>query len=168
VTSAVTTLGAERNLLDPSPESCRLIELKSPILTNEQLEKLRNVKVPGFRAVTLPILFDPLGGGAALKKAMDELCAAADKAAKDGVNLVILSDRGVSPAKAPIPALLAVAGLHHDMIRRGTRMKVGLVLESGEPREVHHYALLIGYGVGARQPLFGLRDPGRHDPGRHA
>ncbi len=152
VTSAVTTLGAERNLLDPSPESCRLIELKSPILTNEQLEKLRNVKVPGFRAVTLPILFDPLGGGAALKKAMDELCAAADKAAKDGVNLVILSDRGVSPAKAPIPALLAVAGLHHDMIRRGTRMKVGLVLESGEPREVHHYALLIGYGVGAVNP----------------
>ncbi|MBK7208173.1 MAG: glutamate synthase large subunit [Elusimicrobia bacterium] len=152
VTSAVTTLGAERNLLDPSPESCRLIELKSPILTNEQLEKLRNVKVPGFRAVTLPILFDPLGGGAALKKAMDDLCATADKAAKDGVNLLILSDRGVSQTKAPIPALLAVAGLHHDMIRRGTRMKVGLVLESGEPREVHHYALLIGYGVGAVNP----------------
>jgi len=152
VTSAVTTLGAERNLLDPSPESCRLIELKSPILTNEQLEKLRNVKVPGFRAVTLPILFDPTTGGEGLKKAMDDLFAAADKAAKDGVNLLILSDRGVSPTRAPIPALLAVAGLHHDMIRRGTRMKVGLVLETGEPREVHHYALLIGYGVGAVNP----------------
>ena len=152
VTSATTLLGTEHNLLAPSPESAKLIELKSPILTNDQLEKLRSIKQPGFKAVTLPIHFDPAGGAAALEKALDALFAAADAAVRDGANLIILSDRGVSPTRAPIPALLAVAGLHHDMIRKGTRMKVGLLLESGEPREVHHFATLLGYGAGAINP----------------
>jgi glutamate synthase domain-containing protein 2/glutamate synthase domain-containing protein 1/glutamate synthase domain-containing protein 3 len=152
VTSASTAIGGERNILQPTAESCRLIELKSPILTNEQLEKLRQVTEPGFRSLTLPLLFDPALGGEGLRLAMEELCAAADRAVVGGVNILILSDRGVGEKKAPIPALLAVAGLHHDMIRKGTRMKVGLVLESGEPRETHHFAVLLGYGVGAINP----------------
>jgi glutamate synthase (ferredoxin) len=152
VTSGETTIGSEGNLLKPTPESCRMIELHSPILTNEELEKLRRVTRAGFKSVTLPIFFDANSGGKGLEKALDALFAAADKAIEDGANILILSDKGVNKAKAPIPALLASAGLHHHLIRRGTRTKVGLVLESGEPREVHHFALLIGYGVAAVNP----------------
>ena len=152
VTSAETTIGAERNLLKPVPESCQLIELKSPVLTNEELAKLRHIKHPDFKSVTLPILYPSKSGGAGLEKALDELFAKADAAIKDGCNLLIMSDRDIASANAPIPALLAVAGLHHHLIRAGTRTRVGLVLESGEPREVHHFSLLIGYGCGAINP----------------
>jgi glutamate synthase (ferredoxin) len=152
ITSAETTIGSERNLLDPQPESCNLIELKSPILTNEELAKLQQINQPGFKSITLPILFNVAEGEAALVKALDEICAKASEAIKAGSNIIILSDRGVSKDLAPIPALLAVSGLHHHLIREGTRTRVGLVLESGEPREVHHFALLIGYGVGAINP----------------
>ncbi len=152
VTSAETTIGSERNLLKPEPESCHVIELKSPILTNEEFAKLKHINQPGFKSITLPILFDAKTGEAGLAKAMDELCASASQAIKEGVNILILSDRGVNKDKAPIPSLLAVAGLHHHLIREGTRTRVGLVLESGEPREVHHFSLLIGYGCGAINP----------------
>ena len=102
--------------------------------------------------MTLPILFKAADGAKGLEAALEKLFAAADKAIKDGANILILSDRGVSPELAPIPALLAMAGLHHHLIRSGTRGKIGLVLESGEPREVHHFALLIGYGCSAINP----------------
>ena len=152
ITSAGAMLGPERNLLRPEPESCRQIKLPAPILTNEELEKLRHIDSPHFTAATLPILFDPAGGGAGLAAALDALCARADAAIATGVNILILSDRGVDRAHAPIPALLALSGLHHHLIRAGTRTRIGLVLESGEPREVHHFALLIGYGAGAINP----------------
>jgi glutamate synthase (ferredoxin) len=152
ITSTETTIGSERNLLEPVPESCHLIELKTPILTNEELAKLRHVAQGEFKSITLPILFDPREGGLGLGRAMDALYAKADRALSEGVNILILSDRGVDAENAPIPALLAVSGLHHHLIRAGTRTRVGLVLESGEPREVHHYALLIGYGAGAVNP----------------
>ena len=156
VTSAETTIGSERNLLKPEPESCHLIELKSPILTNEELAKLRHIAQGEFKSVTLPILFSPKGNheeaARALEAAMDALCAAASKAIAEGANLLILSDRGVDKEHAPIPSLLAVAGLHHHLIREGTRTRAGIVLESGEPRQVHHYALLLGYGCGAINP----------------
>ncbi|HWP93601.1 MAG TPA: glutamate synthase large subunit [Thermodesulfobacteriota bacterium] len=152
ITATETTIGPERNLLVPEPESCRQIKLKTPILTNEELEKLRHVNIPGFRSVTLPILFKVSEGGRGLEKAMDELYSQADRAISEGANILILSDKGVDRESAPIPALLAVSGLHHHLIREGTRTKVGLVLESGEPREVHHFSLLIGYGVGAINP----------------
>jgi glutamate synthase (ferredoxin) len=152
VTSAQTTIGAEGNLLDPRPESCHLIELKTPILTNAELAKLKQVNEQGFAATTLPMLFDPKTGEAGLAQAMTELCAMADRAITSGSNLLILSDRGMSQTQAAIPALLAVAGLHHHLIRVGTRTQVGLVLESGEPREVHHFSLLVGYGCGAINP----------------
>jgi glutamate synthase (ferredoxin) len=152
ITSTETMVGARSGLLNPTPESCSLIKLKHPILTNEELEKLRYVDGNAFRCDTLPILFEVNGGAKALEAAMEKLFSGADKAIAGGVNILILSDRGISPELAPIPALLAVSSLHHHLIRKGTRGKVGLVLESGEPREVHHFALLIGYGCSAINP----------------
>jgi glutamate synthase (ferredoxin) len=152
ITSAETTIGAERNLLKPEPESCHLIELKTPILSDAELAKLKHINEGGFKSVTLSTLFDPKSGVSGLEAAITEICTKADQAIADGVNILILSDRGVDAANAPIPALLAVSGLHHHLIRTGTRTRVGLVLESGEPREVHHFALLIGYGCGAINP----------------
>jgi len=156
ITSAETTIGSERNLLKPEPESCHLIELKSPVLTNEELAKLKHIAQGEFKSITLPILFSPKGNheeaARALEAAMDDLCAKASKAIAEGVNILILTDRGVDKDHAPIPSLLAVAGLHHHLIREGTRTRAGIVLESGEPRQVHHYALLLGYGCGAINP----------------
>jgi len=152
VTSTITTLGSEGNLLEPTPQSCRQIQLTSPVITNEELEKLRALDRPGFKSITLPILYNVAGGGPALEKALNELFKAADKAIADGVNILIISDRGISEDKAAIPALLAMSGLHHHLVANGTRTQVGLVLESGEPREVHHFALLTGYGAGAVNP----------------
>ncbi len=152
IMSTETAIGSERNLLEPKPEHARLIELKSPILTNEEFAKLKHVNMPGFKSITLPTLFRMAEGPAGLEKAMDALCAKVSQAIREDYNVVVLSDRGVSPEWAPIPSLLAVAGVHHHLIREGTRTRVGLVLESGEPREVHHYCLLIGYGCGAINP----------------
>ncbi|HZM03104.1 MAG TPA: glutamate synthase central domain-containing protein, partial [Candidatus Saccharimonadales bacterium] len=152
VTSAETTIGSERNLLKPKPMSCNLIELKSPILTNEEFGRLKYINQAGFKSVTMPILFKAGSGEAGLEKAMEDLCGRATTAVEAGANILILSDRGVDQEMAPIPALLAVAGVHHHLIREGTRTRVGLVLESGEPREVHHFSLLIGYGAGAINP----------------
>jgi glutamate synthase (NADPH) large chain len=154
-----TTIGPERNLLEPTPLSAHQIKLATPILTNEELEKLRYLGTPkgragawAFKGTTIPILFPPEAGGLGMEKAMDGVCRSASEAIRAGHNIIVLSDRGVDPENAPIPALLAVAGVHHHLIREGTRTQVGLVLESGEPREVHHFALLIGYGAGAVNP----------------
>jgi len=152
VTSSAMTIGTERNMLDPKPANCNLIALGSPILTNDDLAKLRQVDRPGFQSVTLPILFPAAGGAEELVAALDALCAQADAAIAAGQNILILSDRGLDHDHAAIPALLACAGLHHHLIRQGTRTQIGLVLESGEPREVHHFALLVGYGVAAINP----------------
>jgi glutamate synthase (ferredoxin) len=152
ITSPETTIGAERNLLKPEPESCHLIELKTPILTNAELAKLKHVQEGGFRSITLPIVFDPEAGVSGLESALNNIFAQADQAIASGVSLLILSDRSIDKTYAAIPALLAVSGLHHHLIRAGTRTRVGLILESGEPREVHHFATLIGYGCGAINP----------------
>ena len=148
VTATDIMIGTEQNLLEPRPENCRQIKLKAPVLSNAELEKLRNLNRLYFRTVTLPILFDPAEDGAGLEQAMAALYARVDAIiANDEANIVILSDRGIDPDHAPIPALLAVSGLHHHLIRNGTRTHIGLVVESGEPREVHHFAMLIGYGA---------------------
>ncbi len=152
ITSPETTIGSERNLLKPEPESCHLIELKTPVLTNEELAKLKAINHGDFKSITLPILFDPKLGVAGLEARMDAIYAEVDAAIEDDTSVIILSDRTLNADNAPIPALLAVAGLHHHLIRKGTRTRVGLVLESGEPREVHHFAVLIGYGCGAINP----------------
>ena len=152
ITSTTLTIGSEGNLVNPGPQSCRQLRLPEPILKNADLEKLRAIDLPGIKSITLPILFNPNEGKAGLERALDELCKAADAAIVSGVTILILSDKGVDRGHAPIPALLATAGLHHHLIRAGTRTRVGLVLESGEPREVHHFCLLLGYGAQAINP----------------
>ncbi|MNM01090.1 Ferredoxin-dependent glutamate synthase 1 [compost metagenome] len=152
ITSTMTTIGPERNLLKPEPESCRQIALHTPILSNEEFAKIRHVRRAGFKAMTIPILFPADLGAEGLGKALDNLSEAADRVIDKGHNILILSDRGVDRENAAIPALLAVSSLHHHLIRQGTRTKVTILLESGEPREVHHYALLLGYGVSAVNP----------------
>ena len=152
ITSTTLTLGSEGNLIDPKPESCRQLRLSIPILKNSEMKKLRRIDLPGLKSVTLSILFNPNKGKAGLEKALDDLFRAADEAIAGGATILILSDKGVDRTHAPIPALLASSGLHHHLIRSGTRTRVGLVLESGEPREVHHFCLLLGYGVQAINP----------------
>ncbi|MEC7867061.1 MAG: glutamate synthase large subunit, partial [Candidatus Poribacteria bacterium] len=151
ITSSETTIGPERNLLDPQPESCRQIKLQTPILSDEELEQLRQIDQPGFSSITLPILFARTDEDG-LEKALEDLFLAADQAIEDGHNILILSDRGLDKDHVPIPALLAASGLHHHLIREGARTKVGIALESGESREVHHFCLLVGYGVQAINP----------------
>jgi glutamate synthase (ferredoxin) len=155
IMSMETTIGAEANLLEPAPGSARQIKLKTPILRNDELDKLRQIEgLTGgrFKSVTLPMLYRIDGGVAGLERALRALCKHASTAIATGHEFIILSDRAIDRDHAPIPALLAVAAVHHHLIREGTRTKVGLILESGEPREVHHYALLIGYGAGAVNP----------------
>ena len=152
VTSMASTIGPERNLLKPEPASCRQIGIASPILDNDQIAKLRHVQIAGFRSVTLQMLYRPEEGGAGLAAALDQLCLQASEAVKAGNNILILSDRGVSRELAPIPSLLATAGVHHHLVREGARTRCALVVESGDAREVHHAALLIGYGAGAVNP----------------
>ena len=155
IMSMETTIGREYNLLNPTPQSCRQIKLHSPILFNDELDKLRQLEGTTrgrFKSITLPTLFNPREGAAGLAREMTALCRQASTAIATGTEYIILSDRAIDRHHAPIPALLAVAGVHHHLIREGTRTQVSLVLESGEPREVHHFALLIGYGAGAINP----------------
>jgi glutamate synthase (ferredoxin) len=160
IMSSEAMVGPERDLLHPTPESAKQIEMNSPILSNEDLEKLRFLDgskmgphgVRGFESKTLPLLFDGQGGGEALEEALQRLCREASRAIAQGYEILILSDRGVDRDHAPIPALLGLGAVHHHLVREETRTRVGLVVESGEPREVHHFALLIGYGASAINP----------------
>jgi len=155
IMSMATTIGREYNLLNPTPQNARQIKLKSPILLNHELDKLRQLEGTTngrFKSVMLPMLYNPKEGAAGLEREVMALCKQASTAIATGVEYIILSDRAIAPNYAPIPALLAIAAVHHHLIREGTRTQVSLVLESGEPREVHHFALLIGYGAGAINP----------------
>ena len=153
ITASEVWLGSEGNLLRPQPADCRRLELKGPILTNEEFAKVRRMVVPDLKVGTLSILFRASRGEKGLTKSMEELCLAARRMIEDEeVNILILSDRGVNREFAAVPALLAVSGLHHYLIREGLRMRVSLALETGEAREVHHFALLIGYGCAVVNP----------------
>ncbi|MFP4016803.1 MAG: glutamate synthase-related protein, partial [Halanaerobiales bacterium] len=152
ITATRTNIGSEGKLIDPKPENCRQISIDSPILTDEDLKKLLNIDLEGFRSAKIPILFNAADKGAGLEKAMGELFDKADSLIEQGVNILVLSDRDMNEIKAPIPALLAVAGLHHHLIRTGRRTSISIILESGEPREVHHFCVLLGYGVDAVNP----------------
>jgi glutamate synthase (ferredoxin) len=153
VTSMASTIGPERNLLRAEPESCQQITIKYPIIHNEHVAKLRHLP-PGspFRSTTLPLLYDPELGGPGLEQAMTELCGRASQAVAAGYNILILSDRGHGPKHAPIPSLMATAGVHHHLVREGTRTRCALVVECGGAREVHHVSLLLGYGAGVVNP----------------
>jgi glutamate synthase (NADPH) large chain len=152
VTSMESTIGPEGNLLDPRPESCRQIKIKYPVIDNDQTAKLRHVYDPGFRTIRIPMLFDVRQGGRGLERAMGDLNKRASAAVEAGYSILILSDRDADRDRAPIPSLLATSGVHHHLVREGTRTHCALVVESGDAREVHHCALLLGYGAGAVNP----------------
>jgi glutamate synthase (ferredoxin) len=153
ITASEVWLGSEGNLLRPQPADCRRLELKGPILTNEEFAKVRRLSLPGLKVGTLSILFRATRGEKGLTKSLEELCLAARRLIEDEeVNILILSDRGVSREFAAVPALLAVSALHHYLIREGLRTRVSLALETGEAREVHHFALLIGFGCSVVNP----------------
>src|SRR5438034_4330122 len=152
VTSMSTALGPERNLLKPEPESCRMIKVFSPIMDNDDLAKLRHIDLPGFRSITLPMSFKVAEGGEGMRRALENLFETASLWINSGATILILSDRQVDKDHAPIPSLLATSGLHHHLVREGSRTKATLIVETGEAREVHHYCLLIVYGASAINP----------------
>ncbi|ANU09761.1 glutamate synthase large subunit [Planococcus antarcticus DSM 14505] len=152
ITAARTTIGAEGNLVQPSPRSARHIRLETPVLTDLELEKLRQQNIADFKAATISILFSKNNGAEAMEQKLEAVFAEADQALKGGATLLVLSDRGVNEDYAAIPALLAVSGLHHHLIRQGTRTQMSILLESAEPREVHHFAALLGYGAEGINP----------------
>ncbi|WP_224960973.1 glutamate synthase large subunit [Geomonas subterranea] len=152
ITATAVRIGSESNLLKPSSTSARVIRLEHPILTNEDLGKLRELDRPGFKTATLSLLFKASDGADGMEKALESLFSSAIRHIEMGTTVLILSDRGVNEEYAALPALLAVAGLHHHLIRTATRTHASLILESGEPREVHHFAVLLGYGVTAINP----------------
>src|SRR5437762_2944602 len=147
-----STVGPELNLLKPEPASCRQIVLPDPVVSNAELARLTHVHAPGFKSLTLPMLWPIAEGAAGLERALESLQARASQAIGDGYNILILSDRGQSRERAAIPSLLATAAVHHHLVRRGERTRCGLVVETGDAREVHHMCLLIGYGAGAVNP----------------
>ena len=156
VMSLISYIGTERNILDETPQHCHTLKLPHPILTNTHLEKLRRVSRGDFLATTLPMLFASEEGAKGLARALDQLCRRASLAIKSGYTLLILSDRGIDSDYAPIPSLLALAAVHNHLVREETRTQVALIIESGEPREVMHFALLIGYGASAVNPYLAI------------
>ena len=156
VTSTRVMLGNSGNLTDPNKAGTYALSMRTPILTNQELASIKALDCRRMKSVTLPILFDPSKGAEGLRDALNELCEKAEEAARTEQNVLILSDRGVDENHAPIPALLAVAAVHNHLINKVLRTEIGLILESGEPREVHHFCTLIGYGVTAINPYLAL------------
>ncbi len=155
VTSTRVMLGNSGNLTDPNKAGTYALSMRTPILTNQELASIKALDCRRMKSVTLPILFDPTKGADGLRDALTELCEKAEEAARTDQNVLILSDRGVDEHHAPIPALLAVAAVHNHLISKVLRTEIGLILESGEPREVHHFCTLIGYGVSIADGLVG-------------
>ena len=160
VTSLVTTIGAEQNLFQETPKHCHQLKLDQPILTDAQLQQIGDMSVGDIRAATLSTVYRVVEGGVGLEKAIENLCSEASRAVEDGAAILILSDRDTDEEHAPIPALLATASVHHHLISEGKRTQCGLVVESGEPREIHHFCLLFGYGAGAVNPYLALETLG--------
>ncbi|HLI15701.1 MAG TPA: glutamate synthase large subunit [Acidimicrobiales bacterium] len=160
VTSLAGTIGAEGNLLEPGPESCRQIVLEQPVIDNDALAKLLYVnehgETPAFRSFVVDGLFEVGGGGAALEAALERICDEVLAAIEGGANVVVLSDRHANAELAPIPSLLLTSAVHHHLVRARARTRAGLVVESGDAREVHHLALLIGYGAAAVNPYLAI------------
>ena len=156
VTSIGGTIGSEADLLNPSAASCRQIVLPEPVLDNDSLAKLVDIgdngSLPDFRSLHVHGLYPVSEGGAGLRRALDEIRAKVSAAIDDGVNLIVLSDRESDEKAAPIPSLLLTAAVHHHLVRERKRTRVGLVIESGDCREVHHVAALIGFGAAAVNP----------------
>lgn len=161
VTSLAGTMGPETNLLAPSPASCRMLQLPFPVIDNDELAKIRHMNkdgdMPGFSVHVVRGLYDVHGGGEALKAKLDEICADVSRAIReDGARIIVLSDRHSDADRAPIPSLLLTGAVHHHMVREKLRSQAGLIVETGDVREVHHVALLIGFGATAVNPYLAL------------
>jgi glutamate synthase (NADPH/NADH) large chain len=156
VMSLTSYIGIERNLLEETPQHCHTLKLPHPILTNYDLEKLRRVSQGDFLATTLMTVFPAGGGEAELRQAIEAVCQRASWAIQSGYTLLILSDRAADANFVPIPSLLALSAVHNHLVRERTRTQVALIVESGEPREVHHFSLLIGYGASAVNPYLAI------------
>jgi glutamate synthase (NADPH/NADH) large chain/glutamate synthase (ferredoxin) len=156
VMSLATSLGSERNLFDETPAHAHKLVLDHPILLNRELETLRHVSHEVFAARTIDITWPLAEGAAGIERALERVCREAQEAIAQRVNIILLSDRLLGPRRVPIPSLLAVGAVHHHLVREGTRLRAGIILESGEPREVHHFATLIGYGACAINPYLML------------
>jgi glutamate synthase (NADPH) large chain len=156
VTSLAGTIGPEQNLLRPTAASCRQVVVPYPVIDNDELAKIININedgdLPGFAAVTVSGLYDVAGGGEALREAIERVRGEVSAAIAAGARIVVLSDRGSNERQAPIPSLLLTGAVHHHLVRARTRTRVGLVVESGDCREVHHVALLVGFGAAAVNP----------------
>ncbi len=149
VTSTCVYIGDDGNLLEERPENCQVLKVNNPILTNTDLMKIRAMRVEGFQVAEIPIIYYK---NTSLEKAVDRLFLEADRAYREGANILILSDRGVDENHVAIPSLLAVAALHEHLVVTKKRTSLSIILESGEPREVHHFATLLGYGASAVNP----------------
>ncbi|AQW50105.1 glutamate synthase large subunit [Streptomyces violaceusniger] len=160
VTSLISSLGPQGNLLDPTAAACRSVSLPFPVIDNDELAKLIHINadgdMPGLKAANLSGLYRVGGGGQALAARLDEICAEADRAIEDGARLIVLSDRHSDAEHAPIPSLLLTSAVHHHLIGTKQRTQVGLLVEAGDVREVHHVALLIGYGAAAVNPYLAM------------
>ncbi len=156
VMSLSTTLGNERNLLDESPEHAHKLLLDQPILLNRELETLRHVDHDVYKARTIDATWSIQKGPGGMAEALERICNQAHEAIEEGCNILILNDRLLGPRRVPVPSLLAVAAVHHHLVIEGTRLRAGIIVESGEPREVHHFATLIGYGASAVNPYLML------------
>ena len=160
VTSLSSSLGPEANLLNPGPASCRQVVLPFPVITNDELAKLRHINLdgdmPGLATTVLRGVYDVEGGGLALRHRLDAICDEASAAIAEGARILVLSDRHSNAENAPIPSLLLTAAVHHHLVREKTRTRVGLVVEAGDVREVHHVALLMGYGAAGVNPYLAL------------
>ncbi|MBN1917761.1 MAG: glutamate synthase large subunit [Verrucomicrobia bacterium] len=160
VTSLISLVGAEQSLFEETPRHCAMLSLEQPVLTNEAMAQVRAIDVDAIGTIALSTLFEAAEGVAGLERALDALCTAAEQAVDDGYAIIILTDRGVDMEHAPIPSLLATAAVHHHLVRTAKRTRCGLVIESGEPRETMHFALLIAYGACAVNPYVALETIG--------
>jgi len=156
VMSLISYIGTERNILDETPKHCHTLRMPHPILTNRDLERLRRVSQGDYLATTLPMLFAVEEAASGLERAVTQLCQRASAAVKNGYTLLILSDRGIDQDYAPIPSLLALTAVHNHLVREKTRTQVTMIMESGEPREVMHFCLLVGYGANAVNPYLAI------------
>ena len=152
ITSMITTIGSEGNLLDSKPEQCRLLRLETPVITNAECVRIKALDQPGLVAKTISLLFPAAEGAAGMRKRLDAIRDEASRAVAGGATIIVLSDRGICREKAAVPVLLATGGVHHHLVREGSRTRCGIVVETGEAREVQHFALLTGYGAGAVNP----------------
>ncbi|MBI4335564.1 MAG: glutamate synthase large subunit, partial [Candidatus Omnitrophica bacterium] len=153
-------VGPGKNLFDETPRHCHKLFVRRPILTDDELEKIRRIRTNGFRTKTVSLLFEA-SDDSAFPKALDKIRKEAYAAIKEGYSFILLSDRGCDSKHAPLPALLATGAVHHHLVRNALRTQIGIILESGEPREVHHFALLFGYGADCINPYLAYETVGR-------